>query len=158
MSEREPTGRTVTPAELPAVFAEGWALAKPEPFLAFFLPLIDADALFTQPLLGPARGHAQISAMFRRLFALMPEFTAVPRRSAVDGDVVFIESDCEAVVSRARVRFDVCDRFALAGGRIVERRTFFDPSPVVAAVARRPWLWPAAIRSRRGRTPVWLSS
>jgi limonene-1,2-epoxide hydrolase len=149
VSASDTGGRSILPAQLPAIFAEGWALPKPEPFIAFFLPLIDPDALFTQPMLAPARGHDEISAMFRRLFGLMPQFTAVPRRNAVDGDVVFIESACAAAISGARVRFDVCDRFVLAGGRIAERRTFFDPAPVVAAVARRPWLWPAAVRSRR---------
>jgi limonene-1,2-epoxide hydrolase len=146
----EAGGRDISPAELPAAFAEGWALPKPDAFLEFFMPLIHEDAVFTQPLLAQARGHAEIDAMFRRLFGLMPEFVAVPRRSAVDREVVFIESHCLAAVSRARVRFQVCDRFVVSGGRISERWTFFDPGPMVRVIAPRPWLWPGALRVRRG--------
>jgi ketosteroid isomerase-like protein len=146
----EAVGRAITPAELPAAFAQGWVLSKPDAFLDFFMPLVHEDAVFIQPMLAEARGHAQIDAMFRRLFRLMPEFVAVPRRCAVEGDVVFIESQCVAAVAGTRVRFVVCDRFVLADGRICERRTFFDPSPVVRVLARRPWLWPRALRSRRG--------
>ena len=88
--------------------------------------------------------------MFRRLFGLMPEFVAVPRRTAVEGDVVLIESHCRAAVAGHHVRFAVCDRFVLVDARISERRSFFDPSPIVSVVARRPWLWPRALRSRAG--------
>jgi limonene-1,2-epoxide hydrolase len=156
VTEGEPAwagGRTVTPAELPGAFAQGWALPKPEPFLDFFMPLIHEQAVFTQPLLAPASGHAEIEAMFRRLFLLMPEFIAVPLRSAVEGDVVFIESRCVAGVSGTHDPFDVCDRFVMMDGRIYDRRSFFDPAPVVRVVARRPWLWPSFARGRgRGRS------
>ena len=153
MGAAEPSeagGRDITPAELPAAFAEGWALPKPDAFLDFFMPLIHEDAVFTQPLLAQARGHAQIDAMFRRLFGLMPEFVAVPRRFAVDREVVFIESHCLAAVARTRVRFQVCDRFVVSDGRICERWTFFDPSPMARIIVARPWLWRGALRVRRG--------
>jgi limonene-1,2-epoxide hydrolase len=146
----EAGGRDIAPAELPAAFAEGWALPKPDAFLEFFMPLIHEDAVFTQPLLAQAHGHAQIDAMFRRLFGLMPEFVAVPRRWAVDNEVVFIESHCLAAVASTRVRFQVCDRFVVSDGRISERWTFFDPSPMVRIIVPRPWLWPGALRVRRG--------
>ena len=52
--------RAITPAELPAAFAQGWALPKPDAFLDFFMPLIHEDAVFIQPMLADARGQAQI--------------------------------------------------------------------------------------------------
>ena len=150
LSPQRPAGARSRRRMLPAAFAQGWTLPKPDAFLDFFMPLIHEDAVFIQPMLAEARGHTQIDAMFRRLFGLMPEFVAVPRRCAVEGDVVFIESQCLAAVAGTRVRFVVCDRFVLAEGRICERRSFFDPGPVVRVLVRRPWLWPRALRSRRG--------
>lgn len=35
--------------------------------------------------------------MFRRLFTLLPDLIATPRRSAVHGDIVFNDSDRDAV-------------------------------------------------------------
>jgi hypothetical protein len=35
------------PQDLPAMFAEGWALPKPDEFLDFFLPLIHQEATFS---------------------------------------------------------------------------------------------------------------
>ena len=54
----------MTPAEFPALFAEGWALPKPEAFLDYFLPKIDAGATFRQPMFPDAHGPAQIERMF----------------------------------------------------------------------------------------------
>ena len=103
----------MTPAEFPALFAEGWALPKPEAFLDYFLPKIDADATFRQPMFPDAHGPAQIERMFRQLFGLFPDLTGTVRRSAIARDVVFIESGFTAALGRKIVRFDVCDRFTI---------------------------------------------
>jgi limonene-1,2-epoxide hydrolase len=140
----------VTPAEFPALFAEGWALPKPEAFLDYFLPKIDADATFRQPMFPDAHGPAQIERMFRQLFGLFPDLTCTVRRSAVAGDVVFIESGFTAALGRKIVRFDVCDRFTIRDGKVADRRSFSDPQPVLLAVLGRPASWPRAIRARIG--------
>jgi hypothetical protein len=71
----------MTPEEFPAVFGEGWALPKPQPFLDHFLPLVHPQATFTQPMFGDAHGPAEVERMFRRLFVLLPDLIATHRRS-----------------------------------------------------------------------------
>jgi limonene-1,2-epoxide hydrolase len=138
----------MTPDDFPEVFATGWALPKPDGFVDFFLPLIAEDAVFAQPSFPDARGHNEIARMFRQLFTLFPDLTPTPLRSAVVGDAVFIESDCATTVGRRVVRFPVCDRFIIRDGKIQERRSFSDPIPTMAALARTPQAWARAIRSR----------
>jgi limonene-1,2-epoxide hydrolase len=140
----------LTPEEFPAVFAHGWALPKPQPFLDHFLPLLHDDAIFTQPMFGEAHGRAAIERMFRRLFRLFPDLIATPRRSAVDGNVVFIESDCTGTLGAKPIHFPVCDRFTVADDKILARRTYSDPLPILGAVLGRPSSWTQALRSRIG--------
>jgi limonene-1,2-epoxide hydrolase len=134
----------VTPAEFPALFAEGWALPKPEAFLDYFLPKIDADATFRQPMFPDAHGPAQIERMFRQLFGLFPDLAGTVRRSAVAGDIVFIESGFTAALGRKIVRFDVCDRFTIRNGKVADRRSFSDPSPFCS---------PSLAAQQAGRVP-----
>ena len=135
-------------AEFAAIFGEGWALPKPDAFLDYFRPLISPNAIFRQPMFPDAHGPAEIEQMFRRLFTLFPDLTATVRRSAVAGNVIFIESGCTASLGRSTVRYDVCDRFVIEDGMLVDRRSFADPQPVLSAVLRRPSSWPLAVRAR----------
>ena len=139
----------MTPEEFPEAFARGWALPKSDAFLDYFLPLISPTATFTQPMFPPARGHDEITRLFRSLFTLMPDMTAVPHTHAVHGVNVFIESDCSATLGSRPLSFPVCDRFTIQHGQIVERRSFSDPLPVVLATLRSPTTWPRLPRSRR---------
>jgi limonene-1,2-epoxide hydrolase len=139
----------MTPDDFPEVFATGWALAKPDGFLDYFLPLIADDAVFSQPSFPDARGHAEIARMFRQLFTLFPDLTPSSQRSAVAGDIVFIESTCATTIGRQTIRFPVCDRFVIRDGKIQDRRSYSDPIPTMVAIARSPRTWPRAIRSRR---------
>ncbi len=139
----------MTPEELPNLFAEGWALPKPDGFLTHFLPLIDSEATFTQPMFPVAHGHDQIATLFRRLFALLPDMTAIPTRTAVQHDIVFIESACSATLGRKPTRFSVCDRFQIQDGKIIDRRAYSDSLPLVLTTLRRPSSWPRALMARR---------
>jgi hypothetical protein len=89
----------VTPEQFPALFAEGWALPKPQPFLDHFMPLFHADARLIQPFFPDAHGSAEIERLFRRMFIQLPGMHLSPRRSAVDGDTVFIASKCTATLA-----------------------------------------------------------
>jgi limonene-1,2-epoxide hydrolase len=139
----------VTPEEFPNLFAEGWLLPKPEPFLDYFLPLIDREATFTQPMFPAAQGHDQIATLFRQLFALFPDMTAIPSRTAVQDDIVFIESACTATLGRKPVQFSVCDRFQIKDGKLIERASYSDSLPIVLMTLRRPSAWPRALKARR---------
>ncbi len=69
----------MTPEDFPVVFAEGWALDKPGPFLDYFRPLIHDNATFVQPMFPDAHGPAEVEHMFRKLFSLFPD---LPRRNS----------------------------------------------------------------------------
>ena len=142
----------MTPEEFPALFAEGWALPKPGPFLDYFLPLIDDQATFTQPMFPVARGPAEIEHMFRRLFALLPDLTAEPRQHAVHAHTVYVESDCRATLGTKSVNFSVCDRFVIENGKILDRLSYSDPTAMILAILRRPRSWRRAVSSRIGST------
>jgi hypothetical protein len=143
---RPPNG--MTPEEFPAIFTKGWALPKPEPFLDHFLPLIDANAVFIQPMFPDAHGRAEIERTFRRLFVLSPDLIAIPQRSAVEGEAVYIESQCTTTMGRSSFDFAVVDRFLIRDDKIIERRSYTDPTSTLFAVLRHPSVWPRAIRSR----------
>jgi len=95
-----------------------------------------------------AHGPSEVERMFRRLFTLLPDLTLTPRRSAVHGDIVFIESDCKATLGTKPISFSVCDRFVIRDGKLFDRRSYSDPGPVLRAVLRRPNSWTRAVRSR----------
>jgi limonene-1,2-epoxide hydrolase len=142
------SSQAVTTVDFPAIFAQGWALPKPDGFLDHFMPMVHRDATFTQPGFPAAVGHDQIQRMFRRLFTLLPDLNTVPTRSATCGDAVFIESECRATLGGAMIAFSVCDRFVIRGGLIIERRSFSDPTPVLLAALGRPTGWVRLVRSR----------
>lgn len=138
----------MTPDGFPPVFAAGWALPKPGPFLDHFRPLIHAEATFTQPMFPEARGITEIEDMFRRLFVVFPDLALTVRRTAAQADTIYIESDCTATLGRKPVLFKVCDRFTIAGGVIQERHSFSDPLPTLLTGLLRPSSWSRLIRSR----------
>jgi hypothetical protein len=61
---------------------------------------------------------------------------------------VFIESDCTATLGRKPIHFPVCDRFVIDNGKILNRRSYSDPTPVLLTALRRPTSWPRSLRSR----------
>ena len=138
----------MTPDEFPAVFTHGWALPKPDAFLDYFLPMIAPDATFVQPGFPNAHGHNQIAQMFRRLFTLFPDLTATPECSAVAGDTVIIASTCATTMGRRVAHFDVCDRFVIRDGKIVQRQSYSDPTPMMLKLARHPTTWARVVKSR----------
>jgi limonene-1,2-epoxide hydrolase len=139
----------MTAEEFPDLFAQGWALPKPEPFLEYFLPMIAEDAVFVQPMFPRAVGHQQIKRTFQQLFALMPDVTAVPVHTATREQIVFIESKCTATLASQLVQFTVCDRFEIQDGKITQRCSYSDPVPLLAGVLRHPSIWPRALKARR---------
>lgn len=138
----------LSPEQFPALFAEGWALPKPQPFLEHFMPLFHAEARFVQPFFPEAHGQAEIERLFRRLFIQLPGMTVAPRSWAVNGDTVFIESECSATLAGKPVGFDLCDRFTIVEGKVTERVSFSDSLPLLLSALRRPASWPGLLRSR----------
>jgi hypothetical protein len=129
------------PADWPDAFATGWRQPKPVGFIDFFMPLIDEHAVFTQPLAPTAKGHAQVQAMFERLFARFPDFMVTPHASHIYGDTIAIQSTCTVTIGRQRLAFPVEDRLTLSDGRIARREATFSTQPLVVAILRSPKIW-----------------
>jgi len=124
-----------------AAFAEGWSRTKPAAFIEFFIPLIEQDAVFTQPLARTARGHAAIERMFRRLFTVFPDFMLSPHGATVTADVVTIRSMCTVTAGSRRLRFPVQDRLFLRDGRISRREASFSVFPLLGSTLISPKTW-----------------
>jgi ketosteroid isomerase-like protein len=141
-------------ADFVTSFAAGWALAKPEGFVAHFRPRFHAEVVATQPLFPPAHGPAELERMFRRFFSLFPDLTLTVDRWTSRGDAVTIESTCRGTLGGRPIRFAVCDCFVLCDGQIRERRSYLDPLPLLRSVLLRPWVWWRALRAVLGATRV----
>lgn len=118
-------------------FAEAWAQPSPDRFEALFQP----DVRLAQPLGRPAVGVRAASASLARLFALMPDARGEVLGWRGEGDTVFIELRLAGTFGGKPLRWDLVDRITLRDGLIAERVAYFDPLPLIAAIARRPRGW-----------------
>jgi len=132
-------------------FRTGWAAgAGPEAFIAHFRPMLDPDVLLLGPQLPPLRGIEAFERHFvTPLFALMPDVRADVGRAAIGGETIFAELTIAGTLRGGRrVRLRACDRIELRDGLAVERETYFDPSPLLAALALSPRSWPVFLGAR----------
>jgi SnoaL-like domain len=131
-------------------FAAGWRdPAGPEEFAAHFEELVDPDFRLVQPMLPPVQGIEHWREGFvRPIFAALPDLHAEVDGWASSGDTVYIEFTMIATVGSREVRWPAVDRFTLRAGRPVERVSYFDPMPLVRAVARSPRAWPRILRGQ----------
>ena len=132
-------------------FAEGWAAgAGPEAFIAHFREMLDPDVLLLGPQLPALRGIEAFEHRFvGPLFKLMPDVRAVVGPSAVRGETIFAQLEIAGTLRGGRrVRLNACDRIVLRDGLAIERETYFDPSPLLAALALSPRSWPVFVGAR----------
>jgi hypothetical protein len=59
---------------------------------------------------------------------------------------VYIELTLRGSLGGRPVAWRVCDRVTLRDGVAVERESYFDPAPLLAAIARTPRAWPTFMR------------
>jgi limonene-1,2-epoxide hydrolase len=137
----------LTPALFVDRFAEGWRLPKPGAFLDYFRPLMHPAVTFTQPLFPEVHGVEGFDRLFTQMFDLLPEFTVTVQRSATDDRTAVLESACTTRLGRKTLHFDVCDRFTIEDGLVIQRRSYFDPVPLLLATLRSPTAWPRVARS-----------
>ena len=125
-------------------FADAWSAPTPEGLVA----LLHDDVVLLQPHLPPIRGKAAALAELSRLLKAAPELHGeIERTSGADG-VVFIEWRMKLAKDHRGIH--AVDRFLLKDGLGVEREVFFDQMALMAALAKRPRLWPGFIRYRLG--------
>jgi ketosteroid isomerase-like protein len=137
-------------AEWVAGFADGWwEPAGPESFVAHFRALLAADVRLIQPQLKTTVGHRAFDEEFvRPLFALMPDLRGKVERWAAREDSLYIELTLSGTLAGRAVSWRACDRITLRGGLAVERESYFDPLPLLLAVASTPRAWPPFVRLR----------
>jgi hypothetical protein len=95
-------------------------------------------------------GHHAFRERFARpLFALIPDLHGQVERSAVGDDCAYVELTLRGTLGGRPVAWRVCDRTTLHNGLVVERESYFDPTPLLRAILTRPRSWPALARARR---------
>jgi ketosteroid isomerase-like protein len=134
-----------------AAFAEGWrAPTGADAFADHFQPWFDPHVRLVQPLLPMLGGHQAFRERFAwPLFALIPDLHGQVERSAVGADCAYVELRLGGTLGGRPVAWRVCDRTTLRDGVVVERESYFDPTPLLRAVLTRPRAWPALARARR---------
>jgi ketosteroid isomerase-like protein len=129
-------------------FTEGWRAPKgPEAFVEHFRSRLAADVRLVQPQLPTVVGLRGFEQRFvRPLFELMPDIRGDVERWAAGGDTVYIELTLRGTLGGRSLSWRVCDRVTLRDGVAIERESYFDPGPLIAAIARTPRAWPKFTR------------
>jgi hypothetical protein len=154
--------RARTPDDWVASFAEGWRARRgPDAFVAHFRQLLAEDVRLVQPQLPAIVGYAGFEKRFvRPLFTLIPDLYGEVERWAAREDTLYIELALRGTLGRRPITWRACDRITLCDGLAVERESYYDATPLLAALARSPRSWPrfARLRMARPAAPVTVSS
>jgi ketosteroid isomerase-like protein len=139
-------GRTTD--EWVRAFIEGWrAPTDADSFADHFDDLMTDDVRLIQPQVPTAVGRRAFREQFARpVFELIGDLHATVHRWADAGDAVLIEFTLAGTLGGRPVSWDCVDRVTLRDGLATERRAYFDPGPLLAAVATRPRAWPRFAR------------
>jgi len=147
MSEVAEDARTVAGA-FAEQFAAGWAAGGPaDRFVEHFARLSAPQLLLIQPLSPPLRGLAGLRTMAEQLFEAMPDLRGEVIRWGPSEDGVLIELTLRGTLAGQPMEWTVVDRIVLRNGLMVERRSYFDPLPLIPRMSRSPR---AALRLVRG--------
>lgn len=134
--------------ETAAEFVEGFRRYWSAPSLDGLSVLLAPDVTLVQPLAPRMRGLDEVRRQFAAIFAWLPDLRAEVDRWSSAGNVVFIEFRLRAMIGGRPFEWPVIDRFLLRDdGLAVERVTYFDPLPLLAAAATRPSGWRQLWRS-----------
>ena len=130
-------------SEFAARFAEAWSAPTPERLTA----LLTDDVVLEQPMAPTARGKEQAKATLGKLIELIPDVHAEVHSSWGDEDGGAITFDLIGTLGGRELRWHLVDVFELRDGLGSKRTSYFDPAPLVAAIATRPAAWLPFARS-----------
>ena len=130
-------------ADFAARFAEAWSAPTPERLTA----LLTDDVVLEQPMAPTARGKEQAKATLGRLIELIPDIHAEVHSSWGDAGGGAITFDLIGTLGGRELRWHLVDVFELRDGLGSKRTSYFDPAPLIAAVATRPTAWLPFARS-----------
>ncbi|MDB5984963.1 MAG: nuclear transport factor 2 family protein [Nevskia sp.] len=123
-------------------FADAWKIPTAERIVS----VLHEDAVLYQPMAAPLHGRAAGQANFSALLQALPGFNIDIKRWSGSAGVVFIEFQMVIPARSDELRVDTIDRFLLRGEYAYERRTYFNPAALLAALAVRPTLWAGFIK------------
>ena len=133
-----------------AAFTEGWRAPRgPDAFAAHFREWLASDVRLIQPQLPTLVGRREFEERFvGPLFALIPDVHADVEDWAARGDTLYIELTLRGTIAGRELSWRACDRVTLRDGVALERHSYFDPAPLLAAIAAHPSIWPRFLRLR----------
>jgi len=136
-----------------AGFADGWRTPSgPEAFASHFRGMLAADVRLIQPQLPTIVGYRGFEEQFvKPLFTLIPDLHADVERWASRGETLYIELTLRGTLAGRSLQWRACDRITLRDGIAVERESYFDPAPLIRAVAMTPRAWPQFLRLQARR-------
>ncbi|HEU0024962.1 MAG TPA: nuclear transport factor 2 family protein [Thermoleophilaceae bacterium] len=139
MSATAPTDTTAA-EEFVAFFAEGWQIGAtdPERFFAHFGARVTPDARKIQPLAAEARGPEGLRELFTPVFEAVPDLRVDVLSWGVTAQGVMIEIKLHGTLGSRPLEWEAVDRIVLRDGLIAERRSYFDPLPLVASLLKQP--------------------
>jgi ketosteroid isomerase-like protein len=130
--------------EFAARFAAAWRAPTPDGLVA----LLSDDVTLIQPLSATTRGKPAARSALGRLLALIPDLHAeVLDHWGRGDDRVVIEFNLIGTLGGRELRWRLIDVFELRDGLGRQRRSHFDPAPLVTAILTRPAAWLPYLRS-----------
>jgi ketosteroid isomerase-like protein len=134
------TTSTTIAAEFVEFFEAGWKFGAGDAdgFFRHFGPRMHPNTALIQPIAPTARGPRALEELFTPLFKAIPDLVGELKRWGETTDGVFIELTLRGHLGGRPVEWTVVDRIILEDGLIRERRSYFDPAPLLKAVALRP--------------------
>jgi hypothetical protein len=127
-------------------FARAWSEPSPDKLST----LLREDVVLIQPHVPAIHGLDAARREFGRLLRWLPALRGTVDHSAKSGNVVFIEWRIHFPIGRG-ITVHAVDRFRLEGDLAIERRVFFDQTPLVLAILTRPQYWSGYRRYRFGQ-------
>jgi len=128
-------------------FADAWAAPTPERLNG----LVHEDVEFIQPLRPAVNGHDEAAAFWRELFSMIPDLRGEVLSWAHRDGIVFIELRMHGNLAGRPIEWVTLDRIRLREGKVQQRIAYFDPLPLVGAIATRPRALHAWLRANAAR-------
>jgi hypothetical protein len=130
-------------------FAEFWSAPAPD----LLGTLLAEDVRLVAPMTPATDTLAEGERAFAGIFELIPDLTADVHGWGATESGVLIDFTLSGSAGGSPISWRAVDRIAIGeDGLATERISYFDPLPLIAAVVRRPRVWPGFLRSRlRGR-------
>ncbi len=100
--------------------------------------LLSPDVVLVSPMMPATNTIGDAKIGWANLLALIPDLSNEVHRWGASDDGVFIEFTLSGTVGGERISWQVVDRFVLCpDGLATERVSYYDPAPIVTALARR---------------------